>query len=384
VSNALTPFECHVPQSDVDDVRRRLRATRWPEDATVPGRVQGLPRDEVRELCRYWAESYDWRAAERRLNAWPQVMVDLDGLPIHVVHARSPRPDAIPLVLTHGWPGTVFEFLRVLGPLTDPERHGAPGRPAFHVVCPSLPGYGFSGKPTSSGWGVERIAGAWVELMGRLGYDRFGAFGTDWGTSVTTLMASVAPAHLIGIHLAPPLVAADPAVADDLTPAESAAIDALEHARRYEDGYTAVQSTKPQTIGYALVDSPAALCAWVGEKYVAWSDGEDLSGLARDDLFDALSTYWFTASGASSARLYWESIETVQGWFTTGTTDVISVPTGCTVFPAETIRPSRRWAERRFSDIRWWGSPPRGGHFPALEVPDLLVDELRGFFATVT
>jgi pimeloyl-ACP methyl ester carboxylesterase len=372
-----------VPQSEIDDLRGRLRATRWPDDCTVPGRVQGLPREEVQEHCRYWAESYDWRDAERRLNAWPQAMVEVDDLPIHVVHALSPRPDALPLVLTNGWPGTPFEYLRVLGPLTDPEGHGAPGQPAFHVVCPSLPGYGFSGKPTASGWGIERIASAWIDLMGRLGYDRFGAFGTDWGTSITTLMANAAPAHLIGIHLAPPLVAADPSVADGPTREEFAAMDALEHARRYEDGYTGQQSTKPQTIGYALVDSPAALCAWVGEKYVSWSDGEGLSGFARDDLFDALSTYWFTASGASSARLYWESIETVQEWFTTGTTDVVSVPTGCTIFPAETIRPSRRWANQRFNDIRWWSNPPRGGHFPALEVPDLLVAELRGFFGSL-
>ncbi len=380
---ALTPFECVVPQPEIDDLRRRLRATRWPEDGTVPGRAQGLRLGEVRELCRYWADDYDWRAAERRLNAWPQVLVEVDELSFHVLHARSPRTDALPLVLTNGWPGSVFEFLRVVGPLTDPEGYGAPGQPAFHVVCPSLPGYGFSGKPAASGWGIERIADAWIDLIGRLGYDRFCAFGTDWGTSITTLMARSAPDRLVGIHLAPPLVAADPRVPDDLTDEESAALAALEHAQRYEDGYSGLQSTKPQTIGYALVDSPAALCAWIGEKYVSWSDGEGLSGLARDDLFDALSTYWFTASGASSARLYWESIETVQAWFTTGTTDVVSVPTGCTVFPAETIRPSRRWAEQRFSDIRWWSRPHRGGHFPALEVPDLLVAELRGFFGSL-
>jgi len=383
VGDALIPFECAVPQPEIDDLRRRLRATRWPDDGTVPGRAQGLPLREVRELCRYWADDYDWRAAERRLNAWPQVLVEVDELSLHVLHARSPRSDALPLVLTNGWPGSVFEFLRVVGPLTDPEGYGAPGQPAFHVVCPSLPGYGFSGKPVASGWGIERIADAWIDLMGRLGYDRFGAFGTDWGTSITTLMARSAPDRLVGIQLAPPLVAADLRVADDLTDEESAALAALEHARRYEDGYGGLQSTKPQTIGYALVDSPAALCAWVGEKYVSWSDGEGLSGFAKDDLFDALSTYWFTASGGSSARLYWESIETVQGWFTTGTTDVVSVPTGCTVFPAETIRPSRRWAEQRFSDIRWWSRPPRGGHFPALEVPDLLVAELRGFFGSL-
>ncbi|EXG81500.1 epoxide hydrolase family protein [Cryptosporangium arvum] len=368
---AIHPLVIAVPDADLDDLRDRLRRTRWPEPETVGDWSQGVPLEHLRELCRYWAEDYDWRATEARLNAVPQFRTEIDGLSIHFLHARSPRPDALPLVLTHGWPGSVVEYLKVVGPLTDA---------GFHVVVPSLPGYGFSGKPVGPGWGIDRIADAWAQLMARLGYQRYGAAGSDWGTSVSTVLAHRDPAHLAGIHLVPPLAAPDPATFDDLTPAERAALADLERARKTEDGYSLEHSTRPQTVGYGLVDSPVALCAWIVEKFHAWSDGDALS---RDDLLDNLMLYWLPGTGASSARLYWESFATVQQWFTSATPDVVRVPTGCSIFPKENPRASRRWAERRFADIRHWNELDRGGHFAAFEQPELFTAELVTFFDLV-
>ncbi|WP_433367416.1 epoxide hydrolase family protein [Actinoplanes sp. CA-142083] len=357
-----------VDDAAVADLRERLRRTRWPEEATTPGWEQGTPLAYAKGLCSYWADGYDFAAAGERLNRHPQFRTVIDGLAIHFVHVRSPRADAMPLVLTHGWPGSVAEFAEVAGPLADPS----PGEPAFHVVCPSLPGYGFSGKPVGPGWTVQRIADAWAVLMTRLGYDRFIAQGHDWGTSVSAALGARHPSRLIGIHLMPPLVAPDPATLDDLTDAERAAIDELSAAAS-GDGYSFVQSTRPQTIGYALVDSPAALCTWIAEKFHAWADGE----VDRDRFLDNLMLYWLPATGASAARLYRESFAEVQTLFREGATDVIRVPTACSVFPRENPRPSRRWAARRFPDIRYWNEPARGGHFAALEQPGLFVAEIR-------
>ncbi|GAA0250045.1 epoxide hydrolase family protein [Cryptosporangium japonicum] len=368
---AIHPLVVAIPEADLDDLRNRLRRTRWPEPETVDDWSQGVPLDYLRELCRYWAEDYDWRATEARLNAVPQFRTEINGLNIHFLHARSPRPDALPLVLTHGWPGSVVEYLKVVGPLTEA---------GFHVVVPSLPGYGFSDKPGRTGWGIEAVADAWAQLMARLGYPRYGAAGSDWGTSVSTVLAQRDPAHLAGIHLVPPLAAPDPATFDDLTPAERAALADLERAQRTEDGYSLEHSTRPQTVGYGLVDSPVALCAWIVEKFHSWSDGDALS---RDDLLDNLMLYWLPGTGASSARLYWESFATVQQWFTRATPDVIRVPTGCSIFPKENPRASRRWAERRFTDIRHWNELDRGGHFAAFEQPELFTAELVAFFDLV-
>jgi pimeloyl-ACP methyl ester carboxylesterase len=381
---AIVPYRIDIPETALDDLRSRLRATRWPEAATVDGWAQGVPLPWLRDLCAYWADGYDWRATEARLNAWPQAMVPVAGLEVHVVHARSPHPGALPLVLTHGWPGSVTEFLDVLGPLTDPPAHGGDPADAFHVVCPSLPGYGFSAKPTGPGWGVERIADAWAGLMAQLGYRRFGAAGSDWGTTISTLLGQRHADRVAGILLVPPLAAPDPATAADTTDAERAALDDL--AARSADGsaYSEVHATRPQTVGYGLVDSPAALCAWVAEKLVAWSDGgPEAPALTRDQILDDVMLYWLPGTGASSARLYWESIRLVSSWFREGTTDTVAVPAGGAIFPAEVPRPSRRWAERRFTDIRHWHELPRGGHFPALEQPGAFVDEVRGFFRLV-
>jgi pimeloyl-ACP methyl ester carboxylesterase len=378
----VEPFRIEIPDAELVDLAERLARTRWPEAETVGDWSQGVPSAYLRELCRYWEKEYDWRSTEARLNTFPQFRTTLDGLGIHFLHVRSPHPDALPLVLTHGWPGSIVEFVKVIGPLTDPTRYGGQAADAFHVVCPSLPGYGFSDRPTHHGWTVARIAGAWVRLMARLGYDRYGAQGSDWGTTITTLIGQEDPEHVIGIHVTPPLVAPDPATFGDLTPAERAAIAAMERGQESGDGYSLEQSTRPQTIGYGLVDSPALLCAWIMEKFQAWTDcdGHPENVLRRDEMLDNIMLYWLPRTGASAARLYWESFRDVQRTFTEGSSDVVSVPTGCSVFPHENPRPSRRWAERRFTDIRYWNEPERGGHFAAFEQPDLFVDELRASF----
>ncbi len=380
-----TPFRTQVPESALEDLRDRLRRTRWPEDETVGDWSQGVPAAYLRELCSYWAETYDWRAAEFRLNAIPQFKTEIDGLGIHYLHARSPHPGALPLILSHGWPGSVFEFLEVIGPLTDPVAHGGDAADAFHVVVPSLPGYGFSDKPARAGWSIQRIADAWIHLMDGLGYERYGAQGGDWGTSITTLMGRTAPGRLTGIHLNPPLAAPDPATFDDLTASERKSLDDLERAKADGSGYAIQQATRPQTIGYALSDSPVALCAWIVEKFQAWTDcdGHPENALSRDAMLDDITLYWLTGTGASSARLYWESFAEVSSWFSDSTVDTIAVPAGCSIFPRETPRPSRRWAERRFTDIRYWNELERGGHFAAFEQPGVFTEEVRSFFRLV-
>ena len=384
-SDEVAPFRIDIPQDTLGDLRARLAGTRWPEAETVADWSQGVPLGYLRELCRHWADGYDWRATEARLNRLPQFRTRIDGLGIHLLHLRSPHPDAFPVVLTHGWPGSVVEFLKVVGPLTDPTAHGGDAADAFHLVIPSLPGYGFSDRPTQPGWGVERIAGAWARLMARLGHRRYGAQGGDWGTSVSTSIAQQDPEHVAGIHLTPPLAPPDPATLDDLTDRERAALASLEHAAEWESGYSQEHATRPQTIGYALVDSPAALCAWIVEKLWAWTDhdGQLETVLTRDELLDNVMLYWLPGTGASSARLYWESIRQVNRWISGPVTDTVAVPTGCSIFPRELQRPSRRWAARRFLDIRWWNELDKGGHFAAFEQPELFVNEVRSFFRLV-
>jgi pimeloyl-ACP methyl ester carboxylesterase len=378
-------FRIEVAETELEDLRARLRGARWPERETVADWSQGVPLDYLKELCRYWADAYDWRATEARLNALPQFRATIDGLGIHFLHVRSPHPGALPLVITHGWPGSIVEFLDAIGPLTDPPAHGGDARDAFHVVCPSLPGYGFSDKPSQPGWDIERIAAAWTALMSQLGYERYGAQGSDWGTSISATIAKLDPAHVAGIHLTPPLAPPDPETLDDPTERERAALASLEHSAEWDSGYSREHATRPQTIGYALVDSPVALCAWIVEKFWAWTDcnGHPENALTRDQLLDNLMLYWLPRTGASSARLYWESIAQVNRWISDVVDDTIDVPTGCSIFPKELQRPSRRWAERRFVDIRHWNELARGGHFAAFEQPELFVDEVRAFFRLV-
>jgi epoxide hydrolase len=381
----VAEFRIDVPEAELRDLRERLERTRWPEEETVEDWSQGVPLAYVRELCGYWADGYDWRSTEARLNALPQFRTEIEELGIHFVHLRSPHPDALPLVITHGWPGSIVEFLKVIGPLADPTAHGGDAADAFHVVCPSLPGYGFSDKPAQPGWGVERIAAAWARLMARLGYERYGAAGSDWGTSISASIGQQDPEHVAGIHLIPPLAPPQPATFDDLSDRERAALASLEHAAEWDSGYSQEQATRPQTIGYSLVDSPAGLCAWIAEKFWAWTDcdGDLESVLTRDELLDNLMLYWVPGTGAASARLYWQSSRQVNEWISGTVDDTVAAPAGCSIFPRELQRPSRRWAEKRFTDVRYWNELDAGGHFPAFEQPELFVDEVRSFFRTV-
>ncbi|MGP0029711.1 MAG: epoxide hydrolase family protein [Acidimicrobiales bacterium] len=382
MGETVQPFRIEVADATLTDLGDRLRRTRWPDAETVDDWSQGIPLAYVKELCHYWSDGYDWRRTERRINSFAQFTTEIDGLDVHYLHVRSPHPGALPLIITHGWPGSIVEFLKVIGPLTDPVAHGGEAADAFDVVCPALPGYGFSGKPAAPGWGVGRIAGAWAALMARLGYARYGAQGGDWGSAVTSALGRQDPDHLAGIHLNMPVVPFGSIDLGSPSETEQAALTSLAHYQQWESGYSKQQSTRPQTIGYGLADSPAAQCAWIVEKFRAWTDcdGHPENVLTRDELLDNVMLYWLTGSGASSARLYWESFDTS---FAGAGREPIAVATGCSIFPKEIIRISRRWAETGFSDIRYWNELDRGGHFAAFEQPELFVHELRSFFRLV-
>ena len=375
MSNEITPFRIAASDEELADLQRRLRATRWPDAQTVEDWSQGIPLDYVKEVCSYWSEKYDWREREARLNQSPGFLSEIDGVDIHFLHIRSPEENAMPLVMTHGWPGSIVEFQKVIGPLCDPSAHGGDAADAFHIVCPTLPGYGFSGKPTQPGWGVDKIGGAWTKLMARLGYERYAAQGGDWGSMVTTAVGVQDPDHCLGIHLNMPVAIPDPETMGDLTDKEKATLASLGHYQEHESGYSKQQSTRPQTIGYSLVDSPAGQAAWVLEKFWAWTDcdGHPENVLNRDELLDNVMMYWLPGAAASSARLYWES-------FAKAPTGEVEVPTGCSIFPKEIIRCSRRWAEKRFHNIVYWNELEKGGHFAAFEQPESFVSEVRSCF----
>jgi pimeloyl-ACP methyl ester carboxylesterase len=374
----ITPFEVRITDADATDLRDRLGRTRWPDAETVDDWSQGIPLSYVQELCAYWRDGYDLAAAEARFNAFPQYTTEIDGLDIHFLHARSPHEGALPLVVTHGWPGSVVEFHEVIGPLVDPVAHGGDAADAFHVVCPSLPGYGWSAKPGQTGWGLERIGTAWAELMARLGYDRYGAQGGDWGAGVTATIGAQDTVHCMGIHLNMVMAFPDPETMNDLTDQEKSALESLTFYNDWDSGYSKQQSTRPQTLGYGLVDSPAGQCAWIVEKFYAWSDcdGHPENVFTRDRMLDNVMAYWLPGTGASSARLYWESFNRMRG-------GKVGVPVGCSVFPKEIVRPSRRWADKQYDDIRYWNEPERGGHFAAFERPATYVDEVRAAFRTM-
>ncbi|MDE3206372.1 MAG: epoxide hydrolase [Acidobacteriota bacterium] len=377
MSTAIEPFQVAVPSSAIDDLRERLNRARWPEPATVADWSQGVPLGYLQDLCRYWRDGYDWTARQDRLNSFPQYRTEIDGLGVHFIHVTSPHPGALPLILTHGWPGSVVEFLEVIPALVDPTLDGGDPADAFHVVVPSLPGYGFSDKPAETGWGIERTARAWAELMSRLGYGRYGAQGGDWGSMVTTSIGQQDPGHLAGIHLN--MVLGFPGPDDgEMTETEQSAMARVQDYNEWDSGYMKQQGTRPQTLGYGLVDSPVGQCAWILEKFWSWSDtdGDPVGALGADRILDNVMLYWLTATGASSARMYWESIRNPPF-------GPVSVPMGASVFPKEIFRCSRRWAERQFADIRYWGEPDVGGHFAAFEQPAIFVEELRRFFATV-
>jgi microsomal epoxide hydrolase len=378
MSLAIEPFTIAIPDADLDDLRQRLARTRLSEQLPDAGWDYGTERGFLAELIEYWRDDYDWGRAEAMLNEFDNFVTEVDGARVHFIHAPSPEPDALPLVVTHGWPGSVVEFMEIIRPLSDPRAHGGDPADAFHVVCPSIPGYAFSGPTRERGWGPRRIAEAWAALMAGLGYERYGAQGGDWGAMISTQLGLADPDHLVGIHLnmvvAPPPPDLD---FEHLREDEQVALATYEYYGRVDSGYSKIQGTKPQTIGYALDDSPAGLAGWIVEKFRTWSDceGDVERSFTKDQLLDNVMLYWLTGTAHSAGRLYYEAEQT--SGFVPGTR--IEVPVGVAAFPAEIIRPPRHWAEQRY-DVRHWTEMPRGGHFAAFEEPDLLVADVRGFF----
>ncbi|MEU3842780.1 epoxide hydrolase [Streptomyces sp. NPDC028635] len=375
-------FAAHAPDADLDDLRARLAAARLPEAETVrpsapgPGRWgQGVPLDFLVDVVHYWRTEYDWRAFEARLDRMGQFRTTIDGLGIHFLHRRSPRADATPLVLTHGWPGSIAEFIDVVDDLADPEDADAP---AFHVVVPSLPGFGYSDKPVTTGWGTEKIAAAWVELMVRLGYSRFAAHGGDWGGNVTTVLGGRFPEHVLGIHTT--FAQGPPASSTDgLTAVERRWAEETHDFWHHRAAYAKQQATRPQTIGYSLVDSPVGLLAWILDKFAEWSDTEDspFETMSRDRVLDDVTLYWLTRSGASAARIYYESHNSLDPELR------VDVPSAITMYPGDIEKCPRPWAQERYRQIVRWRAPETGGHFPSLEVPQYFVKDLREGLAAV-
>jgi pimeloyl-ACP methyl ester carboxylesterase len=387
---AIRPFHIDVPEEALEDLRRRIASTRWPTEELVTDRSQGVQLATMRELARYWTSDYDWRRCEERLNALPQFKTEIDGVDVHFIHVRSPQEDALPLIMTHGWPGSVIELLETVGPLTDPTAHGGSAEDAFHLVLPSVPGYGFSAEPNELGWYAGRVAEAWPKLMQRLGYTRYVAQGGDVGAAVTDAMGRQAPEGLIGIHtnLFVPGLAGGSFPKE--TEEERAAVEAGATFRATGFGYFLEQTTRPQTIGYALLDSPVALAAWMldhdTDSYYkisrAFVDGEPSGNLNRDHILDNITTYWLTGTGASSARSYWESGQATARSAGQAPPPV-SVPVGFTTFPGEIVATPRSWVEQAYPTLTYFNKVDRGGHFAAWEEPELFSTEIRAAFQTL-
>ena len=375
MSNAIHPFTLAVPESALEDLQRRIDHARWPEAELVEDWSQGAPLAKVRALVDHWRHRYDWRRCEARLNALGQFKTEIDGLGVHFLHIRSPEPNALPLIITHGWPGSVMEFMKIIGPLTDPVAHGGKAEDAFHLVLPSLPGFGFSDKPKATGWGVEKIAQSWAALMARLGYDRWVAQGGDWGSAVTSAIGEQAPKGCLGIHVNMPMARPTAEAMQNPSPREMQALAALQHYQQWDSGYSKQQSTRPQTLGYALADSAVGQAAWIYEKMWSWTDnqGAPEDSLTLDEMLDNIMLYWLPGNATSSARLYWES-------FGSFAPRAINLPAGVSVFPKEIMRPTREWAEATMTNIIHWNELDKGGHFAAWEQPELYVKEVRDCF----
>jgi pimeloyl-ACP methyl ester carboxylesterase len=384
---SIRPFHINIPEDQLADLRRRVLATRWPERETVNDRSQGVQLAKIQEIVRYWGKDYDWRKVEARLNALPQFMTEIDGLDIHFIHVRSKHESALPLIVTHGWPGSVIEQLKIIDPLTNPTAHGGSASDAFHLVIPSMPGYGFSAKPTTTGWDPDHIARAWAELMKRLGYTRYVAQGGDWGAPISTAMARQAPAGLLGIHVnlpatIPPevgavLAAGGPAPAA-LSEKERAAFEALDTFTKKNRAYSVMMNTRPQMISYALTDSPAGLAAFIYD----YNNGEPERLLTKDEMLDDITLYWLTNTAASSARLYWENHSNILSAVALKTAE-ISIPVAITVFPEEIYRAPETWARRAFPNLTYFHEVDKGGHFAAWEQPELFSAELRAAFRSL-
>lgn len=386
----VRPFHLAVPETELDALRQRLATTRWPEAETADDTSQGPRLAKVQALVRHWTTAYDWRATEALLNGYGQHTTVLDGLEVHFLHVRSPHPDAVPLLMTHGWPGSVLEFREVIGPLTDPVAHGGEAGDAFDLVIPSLPGFGFSARPATTGWGVERTARAWIELMHRLGHDRWFAQGGDIGAAVTEQMAALtadpatAPTGLAGMHLNMAMFTPTPEEQAQATPEEQVMLAEAGYYWQHLSGYAQVQSTRPQTIGYSLTDSPVGLAAWLYAMFqdVGGARGDAEAAFSLDHMIDDVMLYWLPATGASAARMYWEM--TQEQWSPPATVEApVALPTGISIMPGEYVRKSERWVRRRYTDLRLFSEVARGGHFAALEQPELLVEDIRATFRTL-
>ena len=385
----IRPFHAHIPEAQLADLKKRILATRWPDKETVNDQSQGVQLATMQKLLAYWGKGYDWRKAEARFNALPQFVTKIDGVDIQFVWVRSHNPNALPLIMTHGWPGSVFELTKVIDPLTNPTAHGGRAEDSFDLVLPSFPGYGFSGKPVDAGWGPDRVARAWEELMRRLGYKHYVSQGGDWGAIVSEAMARQAPEGLLGIHVnmpavVPPNIAkilgeggAAPAGLSDTEKSAFASLDAF---YKKGAGYAAIMNTRPQTIGYSLADSPSGMAAFYYDKFAAWtySGGQPEKSLTRDEMLDDLTLYWVTNTGASSSRSYWE----VWGMSPFNAVD-ISIPVAVTVFPGEIYRAPRSWAKQNFHHIIYWNEVDKGGHFAAWEQPELFSEEVRAAFRSL-
>lgn len=379
----MRPFRIEIPQADIDDLKARLAGTRWPGEIPGLGWQRGVPVEYVKELAEYWRTEFDWRAAEEKLNAFPQFLTEIDGANIHFLHVRSPEPDATPLIITHGWPGSVAEFTKVIGPLTDPRAHGGDPADAFHVVIPSIPGYGFSGPTDEPGWDVGRVARAWATLMSRLGYDRYIAQGGDWGKPISLQLGLADPEHVAGVHINM-LVTFPPGEAA-IAELDGADMQRLMHGGHFAQdgtGWQKIQSTRPQTLAYALTDSPAGQLAWIAEKFYEWTaaDKAPEEVVDRDEILTNVSIYWFTATAGSSAQLYYESSYGDEAFARTwGGPWPLEMPAAVAVFPSDATRPIKRWAEQTLPSLSRWTEFEVGGHFAALEQPELLVGDIRAF-----
>jgi pimeloyl-ACP methyl ester carboxylesterase len=390
---AIRAFQVHFPESALADLRRRVIATRFPDRETVDDRSQGVRLEKFKELMKYWASGYDWRKAEGKLNALPQFVTNIDGIDIHFIHVRSKQPHALPLIITHGWPGSILELVKVIGPLTDPTAYGGRAEDAFDVVIPSMPGYGLSGKPASVGWGPDRIGRAWDVLMKRLGYTNYVSQGGDWGSVVADAMAHQAPSGLLGIHVNMPatvpadvakLLASGAPAPAGLSDVERAAYEALNNLYTRGGGYAGMMVTRPQTVGYALADSPAGQAAWIYDKFADWtySNGEPERSLSRDEMLDDITLYWLTNSATSSAQLYWENNNNNFNAVEQKTAE-IKIPVAVTVFPGEIYRAPKSWAERAYPKLIYFNEVTKGGHFAAWEEPQLFSEELRAAFRSL-
>ena len=391
-STEIRKFTCNVPQADLDDLRRRVLATRWPDRETVNDRSQGVQLSKLQPLVEYWGTGYDWRKVEAKLNALPQFITEIDGLDIQFAHIRSPHEQAMPMLMTHGWPGSIIELLKVIEPLTNPTAHGGSAEDAFHLILPTMPGYGFSGNPTTTGWSPARMATAFHELMLRLGYPKYVSQGGDWGAIISEILAVQAPEGLLGIHINMPgtlppdvlrhLLNFDPAPTE-LSDREKIAYDRLLHFYRDGFGYAAMMNQSPQTIGYALADSPVAMAAYYYDKFAEWTDtgGEPEKVLTNDEMLDAISLYWLTNTGTSSSRSYWEGAQAGGGPF--NAFDIPTLPVAVTIFPAEIYRAPKSWGEKSFGNIIHWNEVEKGGHFAAWEQPELFSAELRTAFKSL-